>query len=190
MGLEPETFDILQLTGLWWNLRNLPVLFCSFLRNTCAFLPPCFRIFLAHWKKSWMHSPCRKKDIYLCSAQVDMVVIKGIVQSHCHHILDKTKSLSVASWLLLPIIVIHLVIGPAYYLFVIFWTRPDHCSLRASWTLRRLPGPPSLHKAPCNCPSEPVSYVHTYIYKYICEIQIRLENKIHKQKIDFKFHRQ
>ena len=119
MGLEPETFDILQLTGLWWNLRNLPVI-CSFLRNTCAFLPPCFRIFLAHWKKSWMHSPCRKKDIYLCSAQVDMVVIKGIVQSHCHHILDKTKSLSVASWLLLPIIVIHLVIGPAYYLFVIF----------------------------------------------------------------------
>ena len=100
-------------------------LFCAM--YTCAFLSPCFRIFLAHWKKSWMHSPCRKKDIYLCSAQVDMVVIKGIVQSHCHHILDKTKSLSVASWLLLPIIVIHLVIGPAYYLFVIFWTRPDHC---------------------------------------------------------------
>ena len=179
MGLEPETFDILQLTGLWWNLRNLPVFFCSFLRNTCDFLPPCFRIFLAHWKKSWMQSPCRKKIITYRSAQVDMliidmVVIKGILQSHYHHILDKTKSLSVASWLLLPIIVIHLVIGPAYYLFVIFWTRPDHCSLRASWRLRRPPGPPSRHRAPCNCPSEPVSNVHTYIW----EIQIRIENKI------------
>ena len=71
-------------------------LFCAM--YTCAFLSPCFRIFLAHWKKSWMQSPCRKKIITYCSAQVymltiAMVVISGIVQSHYYHILDKTKSL-------------------------------------------------------------------------------------------------
>ena len=55
-----------------------------------------------------------EKDIYLCSAQVymliiDMVVINGIAQSHYHPILDKTKSLLVALWLLLHTIVIDLV---------------------------------------------------------------------------------
>ena len=119
MGLEPETFDILQLTGLWRNLRNLPVFFGFLCKPVLFFLR--VSAFSSRIERS---RGCTvlvgKKDIYLCSAQVDMVVIKGIVQSHCHHILDKTKSLSVASWLLLPIIVIHLVIGPAYYLFVIF----------------------------------------------------------------------
>ena len=55
-----------------------------------------------------------KKLFTYGSAQVHMlmiamVVINGIAQSHYHPILDKTKSLLVALWLLLHTIVIDLV---------------------------------------------------------------------------------